>query len=191
VGARVDYRKHPIVDTCLSRIGRGSGLPLPRRRQTVSPWGHVFNLPCRMPDSLPVGASFQLALARATSANAVAVRVCPRPVAGHSLRHPAFAHSMLTALRHPACAGQQRRLSGHGQPLTDSAWRMNSQRHARRAGLAPADGGRPRNVLRTGIRLSGRHDAMFFVKSAGRRHAQESGEFCDSRAVYDSSEGLP
>jgi hypothetical protein len=36
-----------------------------------------------------------------------------------------FAHSMLTAtarsppLRHPAYAGQQRRLSGHGQPLTD------------------------------------------------------------------------
>jgi hypothetical protein len=33
----------------------------------------------------------------------------------------AFAHSMLTALRHPACACQQRRLSGHGQPLTDDA----------------------------------------------------------------------
>jgi len=32
-----------------------------------------------------------------------------------------FAHSMLTALRHPACAGQQRRLSGHGQPLTDAS----------------------------------------------------------------------
>jgi len=27
-----------------------------------------------------------------------------------------FARSMLTALRHPACAGQQRRLPGHGQP---------------------------------------------------------------------------
>jgi len=24
---------------------------------------------------------------------------------------------MLTALRHPGCAGQQRRLPGHGQPL--------------------------------------------------------------------------
>ena len=35
----------------------------------------------------------------------------------------AFAHSMLTALRHPACACQQRRLSGHGQPLTDAASR--------------------------------------------------------------------
>jgi len=34
----------------------------------------------------------------------------------------AFAHSMLTALRHPASACQQRRLSGHGQPLTDSLW---------------------------------------------------------------------
>jgi hypothetical protein len=45
-------------------------------------------------------------------------RGCPCPVAGRSLRHPAFAHSMLTALRHPACAGQQRRLSWHGQPLT-------------------------------------------------------------------------
>ena len=32
-----------------------------------------------------------------------------------------FAHSMLTALRHPACACQQRRLSGHGQPLTDAS----------------------------------------------------------------------
>ena len=34
----------------------------------------------------------------------------------------AFAHSMLTVLRHPACACQQRRLSGAGQPLTDSAF---------------------------------------------------------------------
>jgi len=39
----------------------------------------------------------------------------------------AFAHSMLTAparsppLRHPAYACQQRRLSGHGQPLTDAS----------------------------------------------------------------------
>ena len=49
------------------------------------------------------------------------VRGCPCPVAGRSLRHPAFARSMLTALRHPGCAGQQRRLSGHGQPLTDAA----------------------------------------------------------------------
>jgi hypothetical protein len=49
------------------------------------------------------------------------VRGCPCPVAGRSLRHPAFAHSMLTALRHPACACQQRRLSGHGQPLTDGS----------------------------------------------------------------------
>jgi len=32
------------------------------------------------------------------------------------------ARSMLTALRHPACAGQQRRLSGHGQPLTDDSY---------------------------------------------------------------------
>jgi len=29
------------------------------------------------------------------------------------------AHSMLPALRHPAYAGQQRRLSGHGQPLAE------------------------------------------------------------------------
>jgi len=28
-----------------------------------------------------------------------------------------FAHSMLPALRHPACACQQRRLPGHGHPL--------------------------------------------------------------------------
>ena len=33
----------------------------------------------------------------------------------------ASAHSMLTALRHPACACQQRRLWGPGQPLTDFA----------------------------------------------------------------------
>ena len=51
-------------------------------------------------------------------------RGCLCLVAGRSLRHPAYAHSMLTALarapplRHPACAGQQRRLSRHGQPLT-------------------------------------------------------------------------
>jgi hypothetical protein len=38
----------------------------------------------------------------------------------------ACAHSMLTALRHPACAGQQRRLSGHGQPLTDSAFSIHA-----------------------------------------------------------------
>ena len=56
------------------------------------------------------------------------VRGCPCPVAGRSLRHPAFAHSMLTALRHPACAGQQRRLSGHGQPLTDSSESHKSPR---------------------------------------------------------------
>jgi len=34
----------------------------------------------------------------------------------------ACAHSMLTTLRHPACACQQRRLSGHGQPLTDTSY---------------------------------------------------------------------
>jgi len=28
-----------------------------------------------------------------------------------------FTHSMPAALRHPACAGRQRRLPGHGQPL--------------------------------------------------------------------------
>ena len=67
------YREHPIVDTCDSRVGRGSGLTGPRRR---------------------------------TFASAIL----------------AFAHSMLTALRHPACAGQQRRLSEPGQPLTDSAF---------------------------------------------------------------------
>jgi len=33
------------------------------------------------------------------------------------------ARSMLTALRHPGCAGQQRRLVGHGQPrATFSKW---------------------------------------------------------------------
>ena len=48
-----------------------------------------------------------------------------------------FAHSMLTALarspplRHPVCAGQQRRLSGHGQPLADAG------RQAVRSGLGP------------------------------------------------------
>ena len=47
----------------------------------------------------------------------LALRGCPCPVAGRSLRHPASAHSMLTALRHPACAGQQRRLRGTGNPL--------------------------------------------------------------------------
>jgi len=69
-----------------------------------------------------------------------------------------FAHSMLTALarspplRHPAYAGQQRRLSGHGQPLT--VWWSRYvvcaiiQRQARRAGYAPADGGRPRKNRR-------------------------------------------
>ena len=31
----------------------------------------------------------------------------------------AFAHSEASALRHPACAGRLRRLSGHGQPLAD------------------------------------------------------------------------
>ena len=59
---------------------------------------------------------------------------CPRPVAGRSLRHPAFAHSMLTALRHPACAGQQRRLAGHGQPaLVRRVHRSDGSIQARRA----------------------------------------------------------
>jgi len=31
-----------------------------------------------------------------------------------------FAHSMLAALRHPACAGQQRRLRGTGSPSLSS-----------------------------------------------------------------------
>ena len=65
--------QHPMVDTCASRVGRGSELTGPHRR---------------------------------TFATAIL----------------AFAHSMLTALRHPACAGQQRRLSGSGQPLTDAAF---------------------------------------------------------------------
>ena len=43
-----------------------------------------------------------------------------------------FAHSMLTALRHPACAGQQRRLWGHGQPLTDTAKSNKSPERKRR-----------------------------------------------------------
>jgi hypothetical protein len=36
------------------------------------------------------------------------------------------------------------------------------------ARLTPAGGGPPRNWLRTGIRPSGRHDAMFFVNTAYR-----------------------
>jgi hypothetical protein len=36
------------------------------------------------------------------------------------------------------------------------------------ARLAPAGGGPPRNWLRTGIRPSGQHDAMFFVNAAYR-----------------------
>ena len=69
VGARVDYRKHPIVDTCLSRVGRGSGLTGPHRR---------------------------------TFATAIL----------------AFAHSMLTALRHPAClvSSRQEDTVGHARP---------------------------------------------------------------------------
>jgi hypothetical protein len=64
-----------------------------------------------------------------TAAVLATVRGCPCPVAGRSLRPSmAFAHSMLTALRHPACAGQQRRLSGHGQPLTDASMRPQRQR---------------------------------------------------------------
>jgi len=47
-----------------------------------------------------------------------------------------FAHSMLTALRHPACACQQRRLSGHGQPLTDASNRMTAKHQ-------PTEGGFP------------------------------------------------
>jgi hypothetical protein len=43
-----------------------------------------------------------------------------------------FAHSMLTALRHPACAGQQRRLSGHGQPLTRLAKQSWASRDRRK-----------------------------------------------------------
>ncbi len=39
---------------------------------------------------------------------------------------------MLTALRHPACAGQQRRLSGHGQPLTDDSESHKSPERERR-----------------------------------------------------------
>jgi len=34
----------------------------------------------------------------------------------------ASARSMLTALRHPGCAGQQRQLLGHGQPLASSSF---------------------------------------------------------------------
>ena len=42
-----------------------------------------------------------------------------------------FAHSMLTALRHPASACQQRRLSGHGQPLTGAAEAAGHDPHRR------------------------------------------------------------
>ena len=51
---------------------------------------------------------------------------------------------MLTALRHPACACQQRRLSGHGQPLTDDAdsQRSSPQRKRRdRPALIAIPGG--------------------------------------------------
>jgi hypothetical protein len=42
---------------------------------------------------------------------------------------------MLTALRHPASAGQQRRLSGHGQPLTDDFESNKSKPPAEAGGL--------------------------------------------------------
>jgi hypothetical protein len=58
-----------------------------------------------------------------------------------------FAHSMLTALRHPACAGQQRRLSGHGQPLTDVSECHTSPK--RKRGLATLVSGFP--CLRCGL----------------------------------------
>jgi hypothetical protein len=70
------------------------------------------------------------------------VRGCPCPVAGRSLRPSmAFAHSMLTSLRHPACARQQRRLSGHGQPLTDTSGLHKSP--TRKRGLATMGSGFP------------------------------------------------
>ena len=74
----------------------------------------------------------------------------PRPVAGRSLRHPAFAHSMLTALtrspplRHPACAGQQRRLSGRGQPRPPGL-------HGRMPCEAPATCGRQEKIARCDV----------------------------------------
>ena len=50
---------------------------------------------------------------------------------------------MLTALRHPACAGQQRRLSGHGQPLTDaSGFHTSPRRKLLRGVLVRMAGGK-------------------------------------------------
>jgi hypothetical protein len=48
-----------------------------------------------------------------------AVRGCPRPIAGRSLRasSPPLTRTCLRSAIH-GCAGQLRRLPGHGQPLT-------------------------------------------------------------------------
>jgi len=54
-------------------------------------------------------------------------RGCTCPIAGRSLRAPPFARSALAALRHPGCACQRGRLSGHVQPraaeAATAAWR--------------------------------------------------------------------
>ena len=67
----------------------------------------------------------------------------------------AFARSMLTALRHPACAGQQRRLPGHGQPLPDDSGSHKSPERKRwdlyesRIYAVRLDGGRSTSDLRS------------------------------------------
>ena len=89
------------------------------------------------------------------------VRGCPCPVAGRSLRHPAFARSMLTALRHPACDDQSaetdRCPSNAGSRGTGSPSRMQRPEVAKRARQptagqdarpAPATGGRQEKTTR-------------------------------------------
>ena len=81
-------------------------------------------------------------------------RGCPCPVAGRSLRPSlASAHCMPSALRHPACACRQARLSGHGQPLVHSA----AKRPARR--MRSAD-------QKPEVSKTKSHAAMFCVKLA-------------------------
>ena len=111
-----------VADT--KRVGRGADAGGERRRGAgrdacagIRPLGgehaaggHREDGPAdRGPDGRTVVAGFGLPVPRR--------RTFAAPILG-------FAHSMLTALRHPACAGQQRRLSGHGQPLTVSARRV-------------------------------------------------------------------
>jgi hypothetical protein len=79
----------------------------------------------------------------------------------------AFAHSMLTALRHPACACQQRRLSGHGQPLTDGGSLHKSPERKRR----DHEGGLPEHRSELCSRKTG-HPVVFSWQTqfAGAAH---------------------